>query len=75
MSKPAAVNGLRAESPKPPAGPGDLSEEQPASEPARKDEPKRTPPAGPGKFPSPSDVPSKRERGALATEPYARPLL
>lgn len=43
------------DSPKPPAGPGDLSEETPAHPPPRKDDPKPKPPAGPGKFPEPAD--------------------
>jgi hypothetical protein len=55
MSKRDEAEGTCAESPKPPAGPGDLSEEKPAPQPTRKDEPKATPPAGPGKFPDPGD--------------------
>ena len=58
MSKRAGREGMGAEGPKPPAGPGDLSEEKPGPPPARKDEPKPTPPAGPGKFPERGDDPS-----------------
>ena len=69
MSNLAAAEGTCAESPKPPAGPGDLSEEKPAPQPTRKDEPKATPPAGPGKFPDPGDdayVTPDAERDELA---------
>ena len=54
MSKREGREGARAEGPKPPAGPGDLSEKR-APKPARKDEPKAAPPAGPGKFPESGD--------------------
>jgi hypothetical protein len=55
MNKLAAAERTRTVSPKPPAGPGDLSEEKPEPQPTRKDEPKAPPPAGPGKFPKPGD--------------------
>lgn len=58
--------GARAEGPRPPAGPGDLTEEKPAPLPTRKDEPKATPPAGPGKFPEPGEIPPEDERAADA---------
>ena len=45
---------VKDESPKPPAGPGDLGEETPEQSPEQtpEREPKSKPPAGPGTFPA-----------------------
>ena len=69
MSRLVAAERTRSGSPKPPAGPGDLSEERPAPRPTRKDEPKAPPPAGPGKFPEPGDITPEDDR---ATHAHAR---
>ena len=52
--RPAEAPKSEDESPKPPAGPGDLGEETPEHAPGQTPtpEPKSKPPAGPGKFPA-----------------------